>query len=162
MNAAPRLLTSGHASLAARAVLGAVFVYLGATKALDPVGFLKLVRQFDLLPPLALNFVAAVVPWCEIIFGALLLTGKYARGAALVSLLLLLGFTAAITLRAIALHRVGAGSFCSLRFDCGCGTGEVLVCLKLLENTGLCLLAALILFAPGHPFPFRRRTTAVP
>lgn len=157
----PRLLASGHASLAARAVLGAVFLYLGVTKALDPVGFLKLVRQFDLLPPLALNFVAAVVPWCEIAFGALLLAGRLARGTALVSLLLLLGFTAAIALRALALHRTGTAAFCSLRFDCGCGTGEVLVCLKLLENAGLCLLATLILLAPEHPFPFRRPPAAL-
>ncbi len=154
---APHLLASGHASLAARAVLGAIFLYLGVTKALDPVGFLKLVRQFELLPPLALNLVAAVVPWCEIVFGALLLAGRFARGTALASLLVLVGFTGAIALRAIALHRTGTAAFCSLRFDCGCGTGEVLVCLKLLENTGLCLLAALILIAPEHPFPFRRR-----
>lgn len=152
---APRLLASGHASLAARIVLGAVFLYLGVTKALNPVGFLKLVRQFDLLPPLALNLVAAVVPWCEIVFGALLLAGRLTRGTALVSLLLLVGFTAAIILRAVALHRTGTAAFCNLR--CGCGTGEVLVCLKLLENAGLCLLAALILVAPEHPFPFRRR-----
>src|SRR6185503_19088261 len=47
--------------LAARVVLGGVFLYLGLTKALDPVGFLKLLRQFDLLPgPLLLNTVAAV------------------------------------------------------------------------------------------------------
>lgn len=157
----PRHLASGHASLAARAVLGAVFLYLGVTKALDPVGFLKLVRQFDLLPPLALNFVAAVVPWCEIAFGALLLTGRLARGTALVSLLLLVGFTAAIIFRAVALHRTGTAAFCSLRFDCGCGTGEVLVCLKLLENAGLCLLATLILLAPEHPFPFRRPPAAL-
>lgn len=154
---APRLLASGHASLAARIVLGAVFLYLGITKALDPIGFLKLVRQFDLLPPLALNLVAAVVPWCEILFGALLLAGRLTRGAALVSLLMLVAFTAAIVLRAVALHRTGTAAFCSLRFDCGCGTGEVLVCLKLIENAGLCLLAALILFTPEHPFPFRRR-----
>jgi len=157
---APRLLASGHASLAARAVLGAVFIYLGATKALDPVGFLKLVRQFDLLPPLTLNLAAAVVPWCEIVFGALLLAGRFARGTALVSLLLLVAFTAAIVLRAVALHRSGTAAFCSLRFDCGCGTGEVLICLKLIENAGLCLLAALITLAPEHPLPFSRRRAA--
>ncbi len=158
---ASRLLQSGHASLVARAILGAVFVYLGVTKALDPVGFLKLVRQFDLLTaPLALNLVATLVPWCEIVFGVFLLVGKCSRGAALVSLLMLLGFTTAITLRAVALHRAGTAAFCSLRFDCGCGTGEVLICLKLLENVALCGLAALIVLAPEHPFPFRRRPVA--
>src|SRR4051812_26473337 len=62
--------------LGARLILGAVFVYLGLTKALDPVGFLKLLRQFDLLPGhLMLNLVAAVLPWCEVLCGLLLLLG---------------------------------------------------------------------------------------
>ncbi len=152
------VLSRGHASLAARLLLGTLFVWLGAAKALDPAGFLKLVRQFDLLAaPLALNLVGAVLPWSEIVLGLLLLAGRLARGAALAGLGLLVVFTGAILARALALHGAGAVAFCSLRFDCGCGTGEVYVCAKLLENTALGGLALLVLLAPAHPFPFRPR-----
>lgn len=148
----------GHASLAARLVLGAVFLWLGGVKALDPAAFVKLVRQFDVLAsPPALNLVGALLPWSEIVFGLLLLAGVLARGAALAAFLLLAAFTAAIAARAVALHGATAAAFCSLRFDCGCGTGEVYVCAKLAENTGLAALALVVLLAPAHPFPFRPR-----
>lgn len=148
--------TRGHASLAARLVLGSLFIYLGAVKAADPVAFLKMVRAFELVPaPLALNAIAALLPWFEITCGVLLLLGLFTRGTALVLLVLLAAFTAAIAWRALLLHRAGDLPFCTLRFDCGCGTGEILVCAKLVENALLLTLAVLAWRAPPHPFPRR-------
>ena len=146
----------GYASLLARLILGGMFLYLGATKAADPVAFLKMIRAFDLLlhPP-ALNTIAAVLPWLEIVCGLLLLGGVFTRGAAVVTLGLLLAFTAAIAWRALLLHDAGSIPFCALRFDCGCGSGEVLVCAKLAENVALSLLALIAWLAPMHSF--RRR-----
>ena len=139
--------------LGARVALGAIFVYLGAVKALDPAGFLKLVRQFGLLPqPFALNTVAALLPWFEIFCGALLLAGIRPRGTALVTLTLITGFTALIGLRALAVYRGGAQPFCAISFDCGCGAGEVLICSKLAENIALGLLALVVLLRPGRRF----------
>jgi putative oxidoreductase len=144
-------LPRGEIVALARIMLGAVFLWLGTAKAIDPVGFLKLVRQFDLLrAPLALNAVAAILPWFEIFCGALLVLGIKPRATALVQLILLAAFTTVVALRAVALYRSGAGPFCALRFDCGCGNGEVLICLKLLENGALALLAALVASVRGH------------
>lgn len=138
-------------ALAARLLLGAAFVYLGTVKALDPAGFLKLVRQFDILSqPLALNVVAAALPWFEIFCGGLLLTGLRPRATALVSFLLLLGFTLLILLRALVLARSGSLPFCGISFDCGCGTGEVLVCAKIAENSGLIFLSLHVLFSSAR------------
>ena len=140
-------------TVAARLILGMTFVYLGLVKALDPVGFLKLVRQFETLPqPFALNAVAAVLPWFEIFCGALLLVGIRPRGTALVTLVLLIGFTSLIALRALATFRGGALPFCAIRFDCGCGAGEVLICSKLAENFLLCLLSLVVLLRPSRRF----------
>jgi uncharacterized membrane protein YphA (DoxX/SURF4 family) len=133
--------------MAARIVLGAAFVYLGAAKALDPVGFLKLVRQFELpFDGRALNAIAALLPWFEIFCGALLVAGWKERGAALVLLIALCAFTAAVTVRAWSIHGATAVPFCSVQFDCGCGSGVVVICRKLLENAALMLLAAVVAF----------------
>jgi hypothetical protein len=74
--------------------------------------------------------------------GLLLIAGIAVRGAALVLLGMLAAFTACVAQRAIAIHAGGGIAFCAIRFDCGCGTGEVLVCRKLVENALLALLAA--------------------
>lgn len=127
--------------LGARIVLGGAFAYLGATKALDPVGFLKLVREFDFVPfSFLLNFIAAVLPWLEILCGVLLVLGARRRAAALVAGVLLAGFTAAVAWRAWAVYRGEGVSFCAIRFDCGCGTGEILICSKLAQNLALGVL----------------------
>jgi uncharacterized membrane protein YphA (DoxX/SURF4 family) len=134
--------------LGARLLLGTVFIYLGLVKALDPVGFLKLIRQFDLVTtPWLLNLAAAVLPWFEVFCGILILIGRRLNAAALLALVSLVVFTGAVALRAWALHRAGSLPFCALRFDCGCGTGEVAVCAKLLENSALIALAAYLAIA---------------
>jgi uncharacterized membrane protein YphA (DoxX/SURF4 family) len=140
-------------TLLARIFLGLLFVYLGTAKVIDPVGFLKLVRQFDLLPqPLLLNAVAGLLPWFEVFCGVLLLAGIRPRGAALVAGLMLFAFTALLAGRAWAIFQAGQIPFCAIRFDCGCGTGEVLICAKLIENTAALLLATVVALRHGRRF----------
>jgi uncharacterized membrane protein YphA (DoxX/SURF4 family) len=135
----------GALAFAGRFILAAVFLYTGAAKALHPVEFLKLLREYHIEPSL-LNFVAATLPWFEIFIGLLLLAGVAVRGAALLAAGMLIPFTLAVLQRAIALHQAQGIPFCWIRFDCGCGTGEVLICRKLVENAGLTLLALVVLF----------------
>src|SRR4051812_17969625 len=60
----------------ARWILGGVFLYMGLSKALHPVDFLKLLRQFELPgSPIWLNLIAAILPWFEIACGLLLVAG---------------------------------------------------------------------------------------
>ena len=138
-------------AVAARWFLGALFIYLGANKALHPEEFLKLVRQYELVQtPLLLNLIAAGLPWFEVFCGVLLLAGVAVRGAALMLVAMLVPFTAAVLHRAWAIHAAGNLAFCAIKFDCGCGTGEVFICHKLAENAGLTVLALLLLFRPRH------------
>ncbi len=137
--------------LLARWILGALFLFMGGSKAADPVGFLKLVREYDVLPsPYLLNFVAATVPWFEVMCGLLLILGIAVRGTAVLLAGLLVSFTALIWWRALGLQEAGHLPFCSIRFDCGCGTGPVLVCRKLAENVGLVALALSIVGRRRH------------
>jgi uncharacterized membrane protein YphA (DoxX/SURF4 family) len=139
---------TGVPLLLARLVLGGMFVYMGAAKLQDPVAFLKLIREYDMVPaslPLLLNYMAALLPWVEVVCGLLLIAGTALRGTGLLVIAMLVVFTTAVALRAIGIHQQGGIAFCDIKFDCGCGAGEVFICRKLLENTGLLLLAVIAL-----------------
>jgi len=139
------------AAVLARWLLGALFLYMGLNKALHPVEFLKLVRQYELVQnPLLLNSIAAALPWFEVFCGVLLVAGVAVRGSALMLLLMLVPFTLVVLQRALAMQAVLAISFCAVKFDCGCGTGEVLICRKLVENGVLMLLSAWLLMGRGR------------
>lgn len=144
------------ALVAGRWFLGALFVYLGWKKAMDPVGFLKLVRQYGVLEtPLLLNLVAAALPWFEVFCGLLLLLGVAVRGAAVLLVAMLVPFTTLILQRALALHAAGGIAFCAIKFDCGCGGGEVLICHKLIENTLLVALSLWLAASARHRLGLR-------
>lgn len=141
-----------------RWVLGALFLYLGWKKAMDPVGFLKLVRQYGVFEqPFLLNLVAAALPWFEVFCGLLLVLGVAVRGAAVMLVAMLVPFTLAILQRALAMHAAGDIAFCAIKFDCGCGAGEVFICRKLFENTLLIALSAWLVFRPHHRLGLRPR-----
>ena len=85
--------------LLARLVVGLVFLTMGWSKISDPVAFLKLIREYDMVSveaPWILNSMAALLPWLEIWCGLLLLTGVAVRGASAVAFVLLATFTLAI------------------------------------------------------------------
>ncbi len=132
-----------------RWIIGGCFVYLGWVKTRDPVAFLKVIREFNLLQaPLLMNVVAAWLPWFECWCGLLLVLGVGVRAAAMTLAGLLAAFSIMVWLRALQLMASFDGSFCSLSFDCGCGSGEVFVCQKLLQN-GCLFIGALLLVWQG-------------
>ena len=143
-----------------RWLLGALFLYMGLSKALHPVEFLKLVREYELVQsPLLLNSIAAALPWFEVFCGLLLLAGVAVRGSALMFLLMLVPFTLVVLDRALAIQAAGAMPFCAVKFDCGCGMGEVFICPKLVENGVLTLLSAWLLAGCGRRYCVRYRLT---
>jgi uncharacterized membrane protein YphA (DoxX/SURF4 family) len=122
-----------------RVVLGGLFVYAGAVKVLDPLGFAQDIRNYRLVGQ-SLSFVAALLlPWLEIMAGAFLVAGVWRRGAALVISGLLVFF---IVLTVVTMVR-------GLDVDCGCfgalsrkaGWSVILEDLAMLY-LGLCLLLA--------------------
>ena len=75
------------------------------------------------------------------------MAGVAVRGSALMLLCLLVPFTLVVLQRALALQSMLAIPFCAVKFDCGCGTGEVWICRKLVENGLLILLSGWLLMA---------------
>jgi hypothetical protein len=81
-----------------------------------------------------------------------LLFGVAVRGAAVTLWGMLLFFTGAVVLRSLSIYGAGGVDYCAIRFDCGCGGGEVYICWKLLENSGLLLLSALAAVSQSRRF----------
>ena len=129
---------------------------MGLNKALHPEPFITLVRQYDVVTHyLLLNIISAVLPWFEVFCGLLILAGVAVRGCALMMLLMLIPFTALVLQHALALATAKAVALCAIKFDCGCGHGEVWVCHKLAENTILVVLAAWLLSRRGSRWCLR-------
>jgi len=139
------------AGFAARWIVGGLYIWMGLQKAVDPAGFLKLLHQYDLVQtPLLLNLIAATLPWFEAMCGLLLVFGVAVRGTALLSVAMLVPFTWLVLRRALALHAGGDLPFCAIKFDCGCGAGEVFICRKLAENALLVFLSLGLVLLRQH------------
>jgi uncharacterized membrane protein YphA (DoxX/SURF4 family) len=137
--------------VALRWVLGGLFLYMGLHKAMDPEGFLKLLRQYELVQtPLLLNLIAMGLPWFEAFCGLLLLLGVAVRGTAAVLVAMLVPFTLIVLQHALKLQAAGDLAFCAIKFDCGCGSGEVFVCAKLVENVLLTACGLFLVFRRQH------------
>ncbi len=145
------------AALLARWWLGAVFVYMGLNKAFPhPEAFVKLVRDYHMVTsPVLLNTIGAALPWFEVYCGVLLLTGVAVRGTALNLMAMLVPFTLLVLKRALEIAAATGKPFCAVKFDCGCGAGEVYICHKLVENSALVLLAAWLLAGRGRQLCLR-------
>jgi putative oxidoreductase len=98
------------ALIAARLVVGAVFVVAGALKLRDPLGFANDVANYQLMPALA-PLLAATLPALEIVVGVALLAlgAPWRRAAALCAAAMMAMFT------------VAAGSAYARGLDVACG-----------------------------------------
>lgn len=80
----------------ARAIVGLAFVVAGTTKAIHPATFITDIWSYRLVPEPWAYWVAAFLPWLEIVTGAALITSRQHRGARLLAGVMLLVFLAAI------------------------------------------------------------------
>jgi uncharacterized membrane protein YphA (DoxX/SURF4 family) len=140
-----------YAAVLARWLLGGVFIYMGYHKALHPEDFLKLVHDYKMVSaPFLLNSIGAALPWFEVFCGLLLATGVAVRGSALMLVLMLVPFTGIVVKRALAIAAAQGLSFWVVKFDCGCGNGEVIIWQKVIENSVLFLIACWLLAGRGR------------
>jgi len=101
------------AGLAARLVVGGVWIYAGAIKLPDPDGSVAAVRAYEMLPGDSAVTVGHLLPVLEVVVGAMLVLGVLVRGAAVVSALLFVMFILGI----VSVWARG------IEIDCGCFGG---------------------------------------
>ncbi|MBN1466329.1 DoxX family membrane protein [candidate division KSB1 bacterium] len=122
-----------------RLFLGALFIYSGVVKIINPAAFAEAIDNYRMLPYLFVTLMAIILPWVELIAGVLLLIGRWLRSSSLIIMLLNIVFIIAIT----------SAIFRGLDIGCGCfsvseDAAKVGV-LRLLEDI-LYLILAIILF----------------
>lgn len=82
-----------NAALAARLIVGGVFIYSGLHKAIHPAEeFAAVIESYYILTPPNALIAAKLIPWIELIAGAFLAAGYLTRAAAGVCGSLLAGF----------------------------------------------------------------------
>lgn len=99
--------------LAARWVLGGVFIYASAGKIIHPRDFARIVVNYKIIPDKAAVYVAFLLPWLELACGFLLIVGRYVRISAAALSGLLVVFMAALTIRSFAGPIKACGCFTS-------------------------------------------------
>ena len=138
--------------LAARLVLGSVFVIAGVEKVVNPNAFAKAINNYQMLPFGALNVMALVLPWLEVLTGVFLIFGIRLRASSALIASMLVVFLIAI----------GSAMVRGLSIECGCysqgGGGEIVGWKKVFEDVGLLVLAVQIFWAATKsdilPFSF--------
>ena len=99
--------------LAARLVVGGVWIVAGVLKLPDPAASVRAVRAYDLLPEAVVPTVGHLLPIVEVVVGACLVLGLLTRVMAVASAVLFAGFVIGI---AAAWSR-------GLQIECGCFGG---------------------------------------
>lgn len=90
--------------------LGAIFVFAALPKIIDPPSFAHMIYNYRLVPGWAVNPIALILPWVEILAGIALILGLFRRSAASIIGAMLIVFIVGI---GINLARNNA-------IDCGC------------------------------------------
>jgi len=96
--------------LTLRWVLGFTFALAGSYKLAVPATFVQIIAGYDILPAVAIQPAAVLLPCLELVVGVALAVGLYPRAAALLVNGLLMIFMAAVVVNLLR----------GQTFDCGC------------------------------------------
>ena len=132
-----------------RVLLGLVFVYASYDKILNPHAFAQGVYNYQLLPDVAINMIALVLPWFELLLGLCLLFGILLPGTTVASTGLLVVFLGALVLNQIRGLDIHCGCFSTEIQEGPAGLGTVL------RDLGFLAVSLYLLF---FVFLFKRRS----
>jgi uncharacterized membrane protein YphA (DoxX/SURF4 family) len=117
-----RCLTHPWLGLLLRVYVGGVFIYASMYKINYPGEFAETIASYQLLPYWAINITALVMPWLELVSGALLILGVRTKSAAAVIGGMLILFSLAILVALLRGIPIGCGCFTSVEDPLGWDT----------------------------------------
>ncbi len=125
--------------LAARLVLGGVFVFSGIEKILSLEDFARVTVNYQILPEKIAVYFAFLLPWLEAALGLLLIAGIRVRQAAFALSALIVIFMAALTIRSTTGPLRDCGCFLSAASGSGHGLAYLLIRDGILLGLGIFL-----------------------
>lgn len=105
------IISSHWGMLVARFVLGFVFTLAGMSKVRARSEFEKMIANYNLLPPGEARLISIVLPWTELLIGALLLLGVFTPVATVIVAGLLVAFVGIAVMNAVRGKEAGCGCF---------------------------------------------------
>ena len=104
------IITNNWVELAARWVLGLIFIYASFHKILSPADFAKILYGYDLFPAALINLIAIILPFIELLSGLALILGIFPKSTSLIITVMILAFIMALSINLVR----------GYEFDCGC------------------------------------------
>lgn len=136
----------GWVALPCRLLLGGLFVLAAVLKVSSPMQFAEAIAGFKIVPAHLVGVVTFVIPWTELVAGAMLLLGWWSRAAALVISALLLSFIAGVISVIIRGIDTKCSCFGDLEWPCGAGVGWC----QVIRNLVMLAMAGVVLrWGPG-------------
>jgi putative oxidoreductase len=142
--------------LAARLLIGTIFVYASIYKILDPADFAVAIRNYLILPSQFSIIAALTLPWVEFVAGIFLIVGIQTKPSAL----LITGMMATFLSAVIYAYSTG------LDIDCGCfgsaaySEGRVGILHVLRDATLFLVSLAIVILDQGH-FSVEEKFTSI-
>ncbi len=109
-----RIITHRYVALVLRIYLGGIFIYASMYKISYPLEFAENIASYQIVPYWAVNLMAIVMPWTELICGILLVVGLRSKSAVCMIGGMLVLFIVAISLTLLRGIPIGCGCFHSL------------------------------------------------
>ena len=78
--------------LSIRIIIGVVFIYASIGKIINPEAVAKAIKNYEMLPITMINLPAIILPYLELFTGALLMIGRLKKGAASITIIMLVFF----------------------------------------------------------------------
>ena len=127
--------------------LGVIFVAAALPKIVDPPSFAHMIYNYKLVPWSAINLMALVMPWIELLCGLALILGIWTGTARTIIAALLLAFVAAISINLLRGNAIDCGCFDVTA--AGKTTEERLADMRLviLRDAGMLLMVAQLWYA---------------
>ena len=154
------ILTDDWLTVRVQIALGAIFVAASLPKLLDPPSFAHMIYNYRLVPGIAINALALVMPWLELLSGVALILGIWRRPAAAIIGAMLLVFIVAISINLGRANAVNCGCFDLASADKS--HAELIAEMQwvVLRDVGMLLMVAQILWS-AHARPASRESEAV-
>lgn len=156
------ILTSDWLTVRVQIALGAFFVAASLPKLLDPPSFAHMIYLYRLVPGFAINAIALVMPWLELLCGIALILGIWRRPAAALIGAMLAVFIVAISINLGRDNAVNCGCFDIIAADKSHDELIGEMWWVVIRDVGMLLMVAQILWASRQrPANLQDRAVAV-